>query len=316
VAQNYGDGAIGYVNYSYALQLHFPVAKMLNAADYYTEPTPQNVAVSLLKAQINNDPNSPNYLTQQLEGVYADPDPRTYPLSSYSYMILPAALQGRFSTDKGKTLGAFSYFAMCQGQQESASLGYSPMPINLVQASFEQIRKIPGVVVQNINIQSCHNPTFSPDGTNTLANTAPMPQACDKRGPTQCLTGTGGAVGRSTPPTKAGGGSGGTTPRTGGGNGNGGTGTGTTNPSGTNLAAGPAASTDQAQQCDPDTGTCGSGTGNGPSSGDATANPFTLATAGGWTGTRTLMVLAALFTVALVLGPGIASRFFAKRRAK
>ena len=42
---------------------------------------------------------------------------------------------------------------MCQGQQESASLGYSPMPINLVQASFAQIAKIPGADVPTINIQ-------------------------------------------------------------------------------------------------------------------------------------------------------------------
>jgi hypothetical protein len=82
---------------------------------------------------------------------------------------------------------------MCQGQQQSASLGYSPMPINLVQASFEQISKIPGVVVQDINIQNCKNPTFSPDGTNTLAKSAPPPQGCDKvGGVTQCPDGTGG----------------------------------------------------------------------------------------------------------------------------
>ena len=37
---------------------------------------------------------------------------------------------------KGKPLAAFSYFAMCQGQQTSAVLGYSPMPINLVQAGY------------------------------------------------------------------------------------------------------------------------------------------------------------------------------------
>ena len=37
----------------------FPVAKVLNAAGYYTEPTPENVAVSLLKARINTDESYP-----------------------------------------------------------------------------------------------------------------------------------------------------------------------------------------------------------------------------------------------------------------
>jgi phosphate ABC transporter phosphate-binding protein len=200
VAQSYAAGSIGYVEYSYALNAHFPVVNMLNAAGYYTEPTPQNVAVSLLQAQINMDASNPAvYLTENLSNVYTDPDPRTYPLSSYSYLILPTTVQGQFTTDKGKTLAAFSYYAMCQGQQDSASLGYSPMPINLVEASFAQIAKIPGADVQTINIQSCNNPTFTPSGQNLLAVDAPQPPACDKQGPTQCTTGTGGAAATSTP---------------------------------------------------------------------------------------------------------------------
>lgn len=193
VSQSYADGAIGYVNYSYALNTGYPVVKMLNAAGYYTEPTAQNVAVSLLKAKINTDPASEAYLTQNLSEVYTNADPRSYPLSSYSYMILPTKVQGSFSEDKGKTLAAFAYFAMCQGQQQSESLGYSPMPINLVEASFDQIKKVPGAVVQDVDIAKCNNPTFSADGHNTLADKAPQPEACDKQGATQCATGTGGA---------------------------------------------------------------------------------------------------------------------------
>ncbi len=193
VSQGFAEGAIGYVNYSYALGTQFPVAKVLNSAGFYTEPTPQNVAVSLLKAQINTDESNPAvYLTQQLEGVYTDADPRNYPLSSYSYLILPTKVIGQFNEDKGLTLGAFSYYAMCEAQQTSASLGYSPMPINLVQAGFDQIRKIPGVVVQDIDIAQCKNPTFAADGSNLLADTAPQPKACDQQGALQCADGTGG----------------------------------------------------------------------------------------------------------------------------
>ena len=335
VAQTYAEGAIGYVNYSYALNANFPVAKMLNMAGYYTEPTPDNVAVSLLKAQINTNASSPDYLTQQLSGVYADSDPRTYPLSSYSYMILPTVVQGQFSTDKGKTLGAFAYYAMCQGQQESASLGYSPMPINLVQASFDQIRKIPGVVVQNINIQSCNNPTFAPDGTNLLADHAPMPADCDKQGPTQCAAGTGGAKSPTpvSPSASAGGGSGA------GGSGGGGAGTGnagggstpgstartatgggsnaarTTGAKGLAGAAGAAAGASIGQQCDPDTGACGTtaGVGDGTSSQQALASPQTLSTNRGWHGTQTLMALVAILTLALILAPAVTAQLLKGR---
>ena len=116
VAQPNAEGAIGYINYSYALGARFPVAKVLNKAGYYTEPTPDNVAVSLLKSQINTDPGSPDYLTQNLDGVYSDPDERNYQLSSYSYLILPTTVRGQFNVEKGKSLSAFSYSAMCQAR--------------------------------------------------------------------------------------------------------------------------------------------------------------------------------------------------------
>ena len=101
VSQQQADGAIGYVEFSYALETGFPVALVLNAAGYYTEPTPENVAVSLLQAQLNTDQSSPTYLTENLSNVYTDTDPRTYELSSYSYMILPTDSSNGFTSDKG-----------------------------------------------------------------------------------------------------------------------------------------------------------------------------------------------------------------------
>ena len=200
VSQGFAEGAIGYVNYSYALNVQFPVVKVLNAAGYYTEPTPENVAVSLLQAKINNDESNPaTFLTQDLDGVYNDADPRNYQLSSYSYFILPTKVGGQFNEAKGRTLAAFTYYAMCQAQQQSASLGYSPLPVNLVTASLDQIAKIPGAEVQNINVQSCDNPTFSATGENVIAKNAPQPQECDRQGPAQCATGTGGVKAVETP---------------------------------------------------------------------------------------------------------------------
>ncbi|MGW1926748.1 substrate-binding domain-containing protein, partial [Streptomyces massasporeus] len=207
VRQPQGEGAITYVEYSYAVSTTgFPVAKILNARGYYTEPTAQNVAVSLTEARINPD------LTQRLDEVYDSRDPRTYPLSSYSYMIVPTAVESNFNPQKGKSLGAFAYYFLCQGQQSVDRLGYSPLPVNLVQAGLTQVRRIPGVVAESIDIKKCKNPTFSSDGTNTLAKTAPMPPACDLKGASQCDTGTGG----NKTPTPTGSSSGGTGGSTGG----------------------------------------------------------------------------------------------------
>ena len=88
---SFGEGSIGYDEYAYALNNGIPVVKMLNTAGYYSLPTPSNVAIALQAAMIDENPASPTFLMQDLDHVYTNPDPRTYPLSSYSYLIVPRA---------------------------------------------------------------------------------------------------------------------------------------------------------------------------------------------------------------------------------
>jgi ABC-type phosphate transport system substrate-binding protein len=199
VAQDSSEGAITYVEYSYARNAGFPVAKVLNKANYYVESTAGSVAVALLKAQIHHD------LTQDLSQVYVDTDPRTYPLSSYSYMIIPkdTSSASRFNTEKGRTLSEFAAYFLCEGQQQADILGYSPLPINLVQAGVDQINQIPGSTTRldRNNLARCNNPTVSPDGGNKVAKDAPQPSECDRLGASQqCATPTGGA--KTSTPTK------------------------------------------------------------------------------------------------------------------
>lgn len=185
VAQDQNEGTITYVEYAYAKSAGFPAAKVLNEAGYYVGPTEYNVAIALQKARINQTPG-PNYLTQILDDVYAYGDPRSYPLSSYSYMILPTAVEYGFSTEHGRTLGAFADYFLCEGQQQAPKMGYSPLPKELVVAGMEQIKRIPGASVEEKDLTKCNNPTFA-GGKNVLISNAPQPAACDKKGPTQCV---------------------------------------------------------------------------------------------------------------------------------
>jgi phosphate ABC transporter phosphate-binding protein len=201
VSQDYGEGAITYVEYSYALEAGFPVAKVLNDSNYYVEPTASSVAVALLSARINSD------LTQNLDAVYSNSDARSYPLSSYSYMIVPTQATRVFTAQKGTTLGTFAKYMLCEGQQQAEDLGYSPLPMNLVQAGFDQVRKIPGAEGISVDLASCNNPTFKPGDSptsNLLATNAPQPAECDKKGPNQCTTGTAGAAATETAITGSG----------------------------------------------------------------------------------------------------------------
>jgi phosphate transport system substrate-binding protein len=327
VAQSYGEGAIGYVEYSYALNASYPVVKMLNPAGYYVEPTAYNVAVALTQAKINTDTSNPTtYLTQDLSQVYTYKDARSYPMSSYSYMILPTTVRGSFSASKGATLAAFAYYFMCQGQQQAASLGYSPLPINLVQAGFDQIQKIPGAVAQNITIGGCNNPTFDPKnpGSNKLAKEAAMPKACDKQGTSQCPDGTGGD---KSPTSVKAGASGGTQPAassTASGSAAPGATTGSTGPARAGTSTGtsvPNPATTSAPGASP--GATGNGGGvsvgdpNAPATQDpnavqaaqdVAAVPVTVDSSHGWSGQQTLIALAGIILLALFVGPPLLAR--------
>ncbi|MFB9413887.1 phosphate ABC transporter substrate-binding protein PstS [Dactylosporangium matsuzakiense] len=327
VAQADAVGSIGYVEYSYALAARFPVAKVLNKAGYYTEPTAGHVAVSLLKAKINNDRNDrATYLTQDLTDVYANTDPRTYVLSSYSYMILPTTNEYGFTNQKGYTLGEFGKYLLCQGQSQVNALGYSALPINLVQAGFGQLSQVPGAQVPATDISKCNNPTFSTDGTNTLAKNDPNPPACDRQGSTQCTTGTGGTGtgGNSNGNANNGGtgnnGTNGATTNTGGTGNTAGTGTGT----GTNASGAPTGAAGSAPTCDPDTGICsgGDGAGGGGQGGgngtagqvDAAAVETSPALGNGME--LALMVVAAALLLGLGLIPPLTAQYGANRRAR
>jgi phosphate transport system substrate-binding protein len=196
-----GNGSIGFDEYSYALLANFPVAKVLNTAGYYTAPTQYNVAVALTQAQINDDPTSPDYLTQDLDDVYTNPDKRTYPLSSYSYVIIPTGANGQETktdtTAQRQTLSDFLYYSICQGQGEIGPIGYSSLPINLVTAGFAQIAKLkaadPAVDLTNRDVSTCNNPTFiaGQPNVNHLAVIAPNPPSCDDTGQGPCVAGVG-----------------------------------------------------------------------------------------------------------------------------
>lgn len=193
IASGAANGAIGYDEYSYALAKNFPVAKVENSAGYYTLPTQFNVAVALQKAIINENKSSPNYLLQDLHNVYTFNDKRTYPLSSYSYAIIPTgATDPRVDTAKRQTLADFLFYSVCEGQAQIGPVGYSALPLNLVQASFEQVGKLkaadPKVDLTNRSVTSCNNPTFTKGNLahNHLADIAPNPPSCDQAGQGPC----------------------------------------------------------------------------------------------------------------------------------
>ncbi|RFA09691.1 hypothetical protein B7R54_11050 [Subtercola boreus] len=164
VSQDYGEGAITYVENSYAVKSGFPTAEVRNVAGAYAAPTATAVAVALMSSRTTAaDPNS----ASDLAGAYNSTDVRAYPLSYYTNMIIPAAENKMFTTAKGASLTAFARYALCAGQQRAESLGYAPLPKNLVRAAFSRLLYVPGSESLNKDLSTCANPAFSIPSTPT-----------------------------------------------------------------------------------------------------------------------------------------------------
>jgi phosphate ABC transporter phosphate-binding protein len=149
-----GKGSINYVEYGYATQRGFPVVAVKNKSGNFTTATPNNVATALTHANLYPD------LTQNLSKVYTAPESNAYPISSYSYLITETT---GFDPAKGNVLGQWLIYIACEGQQESALLGYSPLPQNLVEAVFDAVRRIPGAPAPP-PLSQCDNPTINHEG--------------------------------------------------------------------------------------------------------------------------------------------------------
>jgi ABC-type phosphate transport system substrate-binding protein len=207
IASPSNNGAIGYDEYAYALDSNIPVVAVQNAAGYDILPKAANVAIALQKAVINEDPNSVDFLMQNLDSVYGYNDPRTYPLSSYSYLIVPRisrTIDGStagpppiFNDSKGYTLSTWLNFVLCGAQATAGALGYSPLPYPLITGGYQEFDQIPGhIPVGTVAsfIGKCNNPTYD-DGQNVLIKDAPYPTPCQKAtAPLDCTVKNGQAV--------------------------------------------------------------------------------------------------------------------------
>jgi phosphate transport system substrate-binding protein len=344
VAQSGSDGVttytqhtaytIDYDEYAYALDANVPVAKVENAAGYFTTPTADAVAVALTQAAIDDDKDSPNYLSQNLSNVYDYKDPRSYPMSMYTYEMIPDQTTQVLQDPQGATLAWVSTNAVCSWQDDMGQLGYSPLPINLVLASMQQIEKVPGInaaVKQTISSTEsgvtsgtsnpCNSPTFKPGQSltdNLLVETAPFPAGCNAA----CQAPWIGKVADVTVPTVPSGGKGGTTSTgTGGGKtttgGKGGTttttggGAGTPGAGATTGTSGSAGSAGSGENCNAATGVCTTASG-ATDTGDLSAGSANVATAlpaaGGWTSPQSLgVIVVALLLAVLVVPPVVAT---------
>jgi len=111
-------GAIGYVEYAYALENGFANAALLNASGSYVSPSITSIAAAGSHA---TNLSSANF------NIVNQPGDGTYPLANFSWSLV---YKKQPVTDTGIALGKLLDWVATTGQRNAVPLGYAPMPAN------------------------------------------------------------------------------------------------------------------------------------------------------------------------------------------
>jgi phosphate transport system substrate-binding protein len=110
------EGAIGYVEYSYALEANFSNAALLNKSGSYVTPSVSSIAAAGATATA---------LTSTNFNIIYSAGGSTYPLANFSWALI---YQKQSTTNTGIVLGKLFQWVTTSGQSYSSGLGYAPLP--------------------------------------------------------------------------------------------------------------------------------------------------------------------------------------------
>ncbi len=113
-------GAIGFVEYGYALQAGFANAALLNSSNNFIAPTESSIALAGTHA---------TKLSASNFDIVDGPGAGTYPLANFSWTLL---YQKQPNASTGVSLQRLFTYVITVGQLQAAKLGYAPLPTSVV----------------------------------------------------------------------------------------------------------------------------------------------------------------------------------------
>jgi phosphate transport system substrate-binding protein len=131
-------GAIGFVEYGYALQDGFTNASLENAAGSFVAPSVD--AIGGAGAQASG-------LSAKNFSIIDEPGASTYPLANFSWTLLD---QKQTDATKGAALAKLFSYVLTTGQQVSSSLGYAALPpgaLSLAQTTLGSLETAAGAPI-------------------------------------------------------------------------------------------------------------------------------------------------------------------------
>ncbi|BAG01660.1 MAG: phosphate ABC transporter substrate-binding protein PstS [Microcystis flos-aquae DF17] len=113
------QGSIGYIEYGFAKNNKLPMATLQNQAGQFVIPNETNAAATLATVE----------LPENLRAFIVDPPgENSYPIVTYSWMLVYKKYN---DPQKALAMEAMIEFGLNQGQEQSAALGYIPLPKNV-----------------------------------------------------------------------------------------------------------------------------------------------------------------------------------------
>jgi len=124
------EGAIGYVEYSYAKKLDMPTAAIENQAGNFVKPSTESAKVGLSEAELPDD----------LRIFVPDPTPTdAYPIVTYTWLLLYETYD---DPAKAAALRDVVQWGLTEAQNFSEELGYVPLPEPLVSKATEVLSRV------------------------------------------------------------------------------------------------------------------------------------------------------------------------------
>jgi phosphate transport system substrate-binding protein len=132
---------IGYVELAYALTTQMPYAYIQNQAGNFVEPTLDSTKAAVAAASQSLAKSDASW---EHVSVVNAPGTNSYPIASFSYLLLFKELSTNPNIDqaKAKALVDFISWAITDGQQVADDLSYVPLPQEVVQLNQETLRSL------------------------------------------------------------------------------------------------------------------------------------------------------------------------------
>ena len=132
---------IGYVELAYALTTKMPYAYLQNQAGNFVEPTLESTKASVAEVAENLPKGDASW--EHISVVNA-PGSNSYPVASFSYLLLFKDLSTNPSIDQSKAKGLVDFisWAITTGQQSAGALGYVPLPDQVIKHNQETLNSL------------------------------------------------------------------------------------------------------------------------------------------------------------------------------